>query len=294
MTALSAIPNFLCIGAPKAGTTTLYHHLRTHPQVFVTTPKELNFFSHDERYARGWGWYFDHFKGIQPGQLAIGEFGVTYAATTARPQIIPRIQRHLRDVRFIYMVRDPVARMESSYLEDLLGKNRARSQCSFAEYIRRPVALDTSRYGAQYAAYAEAFGEDRLHVILLEQFQRDPQGELLRLSRFLGIDSTPLLEHQVELRNTAEEKRLDGPFLRLFRKVPGFARIRRALPAEWQNPLRQWLKPQLASKPVWSPDDLDWFLGEVLEDSQRILDRLSVPREVWTFRPSQPPEVAEG
>lgn len=43
------LPNFIIIGAPKAGTTSLYHYLSEHPQVFMSEPKEVNYFSREER-----------------------------------------------------------------------------------------------------------------------------------------------------------------------------------------------------------------------------------------------------
>ncbi len=57
------LPNFLIIGAMKAGTTSLYSYLKTHPQVYMPVNKEPNFFSNEAEWKRGLGWYESLFKG---------------------------------------------------------------------------------------------------------------------------------------------------------------------------------------------------------------------------------------
>jgi len=41
------LPNFLIIGAGKCGTTSLYHYLRQHPDVFMSAVKETNWFAYE-------------------------------------------------------------------------------------------------------------------------------------------------------------------------------------------------------------------------------------------------------
>ena len=50
-------PDFIIIGAAKSGTTTLYEYLCRHPQIFMSTPKEPDFFSLDQNYTKGIEWY---------------------------------------------------------------------------------------------------------------------------------------------------------------------------------------------------------------------------------------------
>ena len=61
-----ALPDFLIIGAMKCGTSTLQAQLAAQPGIFMTTPKEPNFFSDDAIYANGLGWYEDLFAGAGP------------------------------------------------------------------------------------------------------------------------------------------------------------------------------------------------------------------------------------
>jgi hypothetical protein len=72
------LPTFLVVGAQKAGTTSLYGALRLHPNVAVTTPKELNFFAHE--WHRGQAWYESHLgpeaerpPGVARWMLSVGD-----------------------------------------------------------------------------------------------------------------------------------------------------------------------------------------------------------------------------
>ena len=105
-------PNFLLIGSQKCGTSTWWEILRRHPQIFMSAAKELDFFSHDYIYDRGWAWYETLFSGAD-GKLAIGEGSTAYTRKARFPETSCRIARHLPDAKLIYIVRNPIARIES-------------------------------------------------------------------------------------------------------------------------------------------------------------------------------------
>ena len=71
------LPNFLVIGAMKAGTTSLFHYLRDHPQVFLPEEKELYFFTEEDNWHRGLEWYRSRFRGAGDAK-AVGEASVGY------------------------------------------------------------------------------------------------------------------------------------------------------------------------------------------------------------------------
>ena len=66
------LPNFLVIGAAKAGTTSLYHYLRAHPQIYMSERKELNFFIEKDGWEKGQEWYEKQFERAGDA-VAIGE-----------------------------------------------------------------------------------------------------------------------------------------------------------------------------------------------------------------------------
>ena len=54
---MTTLPNFIIIGAMKAGTDALWEYLRAHPQVFMSETKELDYFAEELNWSRGPGWY---------------------------------------------------------------------------------------------------------------------------------------------------------------------------------------------------------------------------------------------
>ena len=107
-------PDFLIIGAEKAGTTWLHDVLRAHPDLFLPDTKELHFFNRfdsngreiDTYARRGLDWYQRHFEAAERGKPA-GEATPLYLCDPAAPR---RIRRTLPEARFIVLLRDPVSR----------------------------------------------------------------------------------------------------------------------------------------------------------------------------------------
>src|SRR5688572_7713518 len=122
------MPNFLIIGAAKAGTTSLYSYLNQHPQIFMSPVKEPNFFAleGEKLNFRGPGdaqvinrysitqleSYRAHFKGITQ-ETCIGEASTLYLD---HPKAVERIQHYTPKARLITILRDPVERAFSNFL----------------------------------------------------------------------------------------------------------------------------------------------------------------------------------
>src|SRR5437762_6880111 len=118
------LPNFLILGAAKSGTTSLYHVLKQHPQVFVTEKKELHFFVKEHWYRRGMRCYARHFAPARAEHRAVGEATPVYLCHPAAPH---RIREHLPEARLIAIVRDPVQRAHSHYWQERRRLNEHRS-----------------------------------------------------------------------------------------------------------------------------------------------------------------------
>lgn len=94
------LPNFLVIGAMKAGTTSMHRYLDAHPDVFMATQKELNFFIEELNWSKGLGWYEERFA--EAGDAtARGEASPGYAGYPVRRGVPERIAATLPDARFV-------------------------------------------------------------------------------------------------------------------------------------------------------------------------------------------------
>ena len=88
------LPDFIIIGAAKAGTTSLYAMLDRHPDIFMPRQKEPEFFARDDLYAQGLDSYAENFAGAKPGQV-VGEASTLYSLSPLFGQTAARIKEHL-------------------------------------------------------------------------------------------------------------------------------------------------------------------------------------------------------
>src|SRR5437867_237452 len=95
------LPNFLLIGAMKAGTTSLYQYLRSHPNVFMASPKELHYFSH--RREASLDWYKAHFSAANAA-AAVGEASASYTTYPECESVPERIADVMPDIRLLYLI----------------------------------------------------------------------------------------------------------------------------------------------------------------------------------------------
>ena len=153
------LPDFLVIGAMKAGTTTLHAYLARHPGIFTGRTKEPGFFSRDERFAKGLDHYRRLWIGAAPDQLC-GEASTCYSRRLEFPNAAPRIAEHVPDVKLVYLLRHPVDRTFSHYTHEMAyrwAKERlplSRSVDALEEY---PTLVDSSLYDEQLKAFLEFF-----------------------------------------------------------------------------------------------------------------------------------------
>ena len=221
-----ALPDFLIIGAMKCGTSTLQAQLARQPGVFMTTPKEPNFFSDDAVYANGLDWYEGLFAEAAPGDLK-GEASTHYTKLPTHPDALPRLAAVLEAPRLIYMIRNPVERTVSHYIHEWSMGVMAGDMAAALE--AHPELVAYSRYGMQITPWVEAFGAERVHLISLEVLQQDPQAALDAVGQFLGLREPPLW-HQDQARvNVSAERVRRFPLYGLVVDNPVAAALRRAL-----------------------------------------------------------------
>ena len=206
-----SLPNFLVIGAPKSGTTSLYNVLKKHPQIFLPDKKELHFFNNDKLFNKGIDWYKKSFDSRLKVYLARGE--ITPAYLFWGEKVIPRIinvyGEHLP--KLIAMLRDPVDRAYSRYwhqrripyreplsFEEALRQEESRLDYDFEE-LKRLGKISTAYfkgglYAQQLTRFFEHFPSDLIHIIKFEDYILNFEEEMTKLLDFLEVDSSVVLE----------------------------------------------------------------------------------------------------
>ncbi len=208
--------DFIVVGAQKAATTTLFEHLRGHPELYLPPGKESNFFSHDEIYGVGWSEFAAiTFAGAPEGVLW-GEVSPWYmggcpvrADPAAQPRpaertekIIPeRIRATCPDVKLIAILRDPVERCISHCEMSALGGSSV-GQESIDEVIPdllAPPNLDHARrgrragfvtwgeYGRILEGYYETFPRQQIFVCFTADLETAPRELMREIFSFLGV-----------------------------------------------------------------------------------------------------------
>jgi hypothetical protein len=183
------LPNFIIIGAAKAGTTSLYHYLRQHPDVFMSAVKEPRYYWQEgvaegrlEIFGRE---AYERLFSDVTSQRAVGEATTHYLNS---PTAAERIAADLPDVKLIVSLRNPADRAYSSYLGRLQGGEERRG----VDEAMQPGSyyVESSRYYASLSRYFERFDRSRIKVLLFDDLVANPRAVMREVYEFLGVDST--------------------------------------------------------------------------------------------------------
>jgi hypothetical protein len=234
--AQGALPNVLIIGAPKCGTTSLHFYLDQHPSITMSARKELRYFSRSD-WAERRDWYVQQFQQMRTPLR--GESTPRYARYPQIPGVPARIHSLIPDVRLIYMVRDPVARIISQERQWWADGDRTPIDLHLEGWDRLENALVApSRYATQLDQYLRHFPLQQLLVVDQHDLRNARRATLRRVFRFLGVDDrfeTPLFG--AERNASAGKNALTRSGLPIWNRVVGPA-VRR-LPEPARNRVRR-------------------------------------------------------
>ena len=258
MNGINNLPNFLIVGAMKAGTSSFSSHLSQHPEIFIA-PKELHYFNSEGNYKKGPEYYRGKFSS-QVSFKAIGEKTPSYSY---HPKAAQRIHELLPNVKLIWLFRDPVNRAYSHYnffvqrgMEKTTFENALKRERSGLNNKHVMNYLDRSIYSKQVQHFLRFFSLSQMLFVKYEDYIRDPQGELSRACEFLKVDQTFQFASQIRKNPTRMpknrvlqyyirklKKKGNGSIYRILRrlntnKLPGYPML--------ESPLRNELKAYFA------------------------------------------------
>jgi hypothetical protein len=207
------LPTFLVIGAYKAGTTSLYHYLRAHPQIFMTEAKETFYFT-DRAYHQGRDWYEDQFADAGDA-MARGEASTAYSAWPFFEHVPERAHQLVPDAQLIYVLRHPVERLLSQYRFDarMWWDKRPIDEAVLDEtrYVSR------SRYAMQIERWLPYYPLERMHFLTSEDLRDHRRPELRRVFEFLGVDPDFVPRDVSREHNRREDIRAENDVVRRLR-----------------------------------------------------------------------------
>ena len=172
------------IGAQKCGTSGLHYYLSLHPEIAMSSPKELNFFIAERNWDRGVEWYARHFD---PDARVRGESSPNYTAYPHHAGVPERMHSLIPDTRLIYLVRDPVERIAAHWVHNY-AKRREKGDVAATIMHPNTTYVIRSQYYMQLRQFLNRFPAER--ILVLDQHDlRHRRAETLRTTfSFLGVD----------------------------------------------------------------------------------------------------------
>jgi hypothetical protein len=184
-------PDFIIIGAMRAGTTALADLLSRHPEIGMSRLKETDYFIAEKNFSRGPVWYQSLFPMDRPIR---GEASPNYAKSDVFAGVPQRIHAARPDVRLIYIVRDPVERFWSQYNHTFLMGGAAPPADRLLDCHEGRHILASSMYARQLNAFLGVFPAAQISVIDLADLSQPESGTLETVLKFIGADPNVSLE----------------------------------------------------------------------------------------------------
>jgi len=220
----------ICIGAEKAGTTTLHLLADTHPKILVSKKKETGFFSNDELFDNGFGWYMETYFADATNQSILFEADPNYCYFS---KCVERLHQCLPNAKLIFILRNPVRRAFSQYLMmkkwglEPLGFEHACA--AEAERISRgnwPKGhfgyLDRSDYLTQIKNVFRVYPHKQVYFVKFEDFIANQEIEFNKILTWLGLDG-------VDIHDEIHANKSSKPKIKILTKLlhhPQYQKIR--------------------------------------------------------------------
>jgi hypothetical protein len=309
--------DFFIAGAPRCGTTSLYHYLAQHPEIEMSTQKEPAFFhflypapdfrllgtafeskhiresENNYRYARALAVTneaaYEKLWTEGTGVLRRGEATPTYLFDI---HALEQIEKAIPSARLVVLLRDPVTRAYSEYMQ-LLRKGVERFDSFGAALDREPETIDEFWWGARSyvrsGLYARAlercfslFGRKAVEVVLTDDLTTNPSETLAKITTFLEIATFPAIDTSIRHKRGFVPK--PDPLVRIARSR-GFLRsvAHRVLPADMRSQMwRRIMHRRTEDAPPLDPDSRDRLADRFRDSNRRLAELIERDLSHWS------------
>lgn len=279
------LPNFMIIGVAKAGTTSFYHYLDQHPQIFMCPVKEPNYFGYKD--ARDWKWTdegdppllryfkvktFEEYEAFFAGAfeaIAIGEVSPQYFRC---PTAAQRIHARIPNVRLVASLRNPADRAFSGFL---MRTRRGEAVNSvYEELTLQSSHVKEGFYYKRLKRYLDIFPRHQIKVYIFEEFKKNPTRVVVDLFGFLGVDMNFVPNTSVK-HNPAAVPKIRS-LNRIFYNSTLIRTAKSVLPEGMQRIAKRIRQQNLKVPPIFPADLraelLEFYRKDILK-LQELLDR---------------------
>lgn len=291
------LPNFVVIGAPKSGTTSLYHYFRQHPDIYLPKVKELHYFSFPELgmdsmgpddsvvrdgLCQTWEQYMNQYQEVG-NQSAIGDISPSYLYYSSSAN---KIKEKLGAVKIIAIIRNPIDKAFSQYMHMIREglETLTFSDALAAEAIRREQSwgdiwryAESSLYAERLKKFIEVFGKENVKVVFFEDFTRNTPTVLTELLSFIGVDPSVEINTNEKFNRTGVQKNeVISKMMRNPSRLKTMVKL--VIPANLRFRLRNWIiNSNTGDKPELPPELRSHLLNYFQEDISSVERLLGKP-----------------
>lgn len=279
---MSIWPNFFIVGAPKAGTTSLYEYLKVIPGIYMSPLKEPNFFrsefpSKNRRlgHVRSKKEYLNLFENAKAEKI-IGEASPSYLED---PKSAYLIHETIPNALILISLRDPVERLFSAYLmlikiglkkltfhEEILNAIENISDPASQNWLRRGTYFD------EVKRYLKIFGQKQVKILIFEEWVKDPKETTQEILQFLGLN------HNI---NNFETKK-HNPFLvarsplskYILKNKLIIETAQKFVPSSTRKMIKENILTRKKSKPIMEQKDRSFLINYYKDDVKKLEDLL--------------------
>lgn len=274
------IPRFaLIIGAMKSGTTSLYEYLCSHPEICRCRLKEPDFFTLEENWSRGLGYYEQLWK-WNPGSHKVAlEASTNYTKIPRLINAAERIASIRLPARFIYVMRDPIARIESHYTHALS-----------AGWLDPPPpdkvdehSIAVSSYARQLAEYYRRFPAADILLLKFEDLILNPREVVQKAAVFLGVDPSFDFQAIGGVHNPNRGRLIeDHPLYKRWSRLAGISSLAsRAVPARLRAFIRGRIGKRIEKSFALNEEQKLYVRRSLREDQLRLRIEFGVDPSGW-------------
>jgi hypothetical protein len=296
-------PDFLIVGAAKAGTTALYHQLGTHPDIFMSPQKEMNFFALENQVLdfKGPGDmngihrtsitnienYLSFFKGAKKEQVK-GEVSPLYLYSDSA---VIKIRKYVPNIKIIVCLRNPIDRAFSAF-SHLIRDQREIEIDFLTAFFKNQERIDggwaeiwhygsMGLYANQLERYFSVFDKNQILILVYEKFLNDPQTTLLKICDFLMVDSSFNFDLEKKYNQSGSPR-----FQRLHQLLIRPHLIKNLGKIFMPKSIRTWVRENvinlnLKNKPSITPDQIQSIYPFFREDIRRTEALINIDLSHW-------------
>jgi len=289
-------PNFICVGAQKAGTTAFYDLIKNHPDIELSAKKEIHFFEIDKNFNKGLDWYSGFFSNDK--NKLKGEVTPDYMLYNHVPE---RIHQTLgKEVKLIFLLRNPILRAYSQFnFHQMKGVENRRdfqkvienetidyTNDTYNNWYDPAYYLSRGLYYNQIKRYLKYFSIEQMHFQLYEElFDESKQAECLKeVFKFLGVsDFKPEKAGHSNVTKVPTDGLKGELLFKIKQSKSVLRRIKALIPDQYYHYLRATLIKKMEKRPdkLSSETIVNWNKKYFYEDIQNLEKLIQKDCSIW-------------